>query len=321
MTDVKKIKKLFVFGLGYTGKRAAIEFRAAGFQIGGTCRTEHTAQVAREQLGAQASVYVFDGQSPFDQVAEALENVTHVIMSAPPVAAAADDQDKKGSDPIILHVGDELKKRAGQLEWLAYLSTTGVYGDTLGKWVDETAQLLAPLYDRAQRRVSAEREWQSDKLGPLPVHIFRLPGIYGPGRGPIASVRAGRAKRVVKPGHVFNRIHVDDIVNVLLASATASKQRQQGHQEIYNVTDDLPAPAHEPVAYACELLGVDAPPLVEWDEAQKSMSSMELAFYSGSRLCSNEKIKSRLGVKLRYPTFREGLLAQLKEENANETNK
>ena len=192
---------------------------------------------------------------------------------------------------------------APQLRWVGYLSTTGVYGDHGGEWVDE-ATPLTPSTKRGHHRVTAEAQWQAQ---PLPLHIFRLAGIYGPGRGPFAKVRAGTARRIVKPNQVFSRIHVDDIAQVLLASID-----RPNPGAIYNVCDDEAAPPEEVLAHAAALLGVELPP--EEDYATAEMTPMARSFYAESKRVRNSRMKEELGVELRYPSYRDGLRALLAEE-------
>jgi nucleoside-diphosphate-sugar epimerase len=188
--------------------------------------------------------------------------------------------------------------------WLGYLSTTGVYGDQDGKWVDE-GTLPRPSQPRSIERLAAERAWQATGLdAAAAVDIFRLPGIYGPGRSAIDQVRAGTARRIDKPGQVFSRIHVEDIAGTVLMAIT-----QSHGGAIYNVADDLPAATGDVVAFACELLGKPVPPAIPWEEIAPSMSAMARSFYAENRRVRNDRIKDELGVVLRYPTYREGLRA------------
>jgi nucleoside-diphosphate-sugar epimerase len=188
------------------------------------------------------------------------------------------------------------------LRWAGYLSTTGVYGDCGGAWVDEDSP-LAPNVERARRRVEAEQAWRA---AGLPLHIFRLAGIYGPGRSAIDSVRAGTARRIVKPGQVFSRIHVEDIAQSVLASLDHPRPGA-----VYNLCDDDPAPPQEVIAYACRLLGVAPPPEIPWQQALATLSPMALSFYADSKRVRNDRMKAELGVTLAYPSYREGLRAIL----------
>ena len=194
--------------------------------------------------------------------------------------------------------------RAAQFDWVGYLSTTGVYGDQDGGWVDESAP-LNPSTRRGQWRRDAEARWSA--IPGLPLHIFRLAGIYGPGRGPFAKVRQGTARRIVKPGQVFSRIHVDDIAQVLAASIARPRPGA-----IYNVCDDDPAPPQDVIAHAAELLGVPVPPEIPIDEAE--MTPMARSFYAESKRVRNDRIKDELGVRLAYPDYRTGLAALLQAE-------
>ncbi len=207
--------------------------------------------------------------------------------------------------------GEDIAALPG-LRWLGYLSTTGVYGDRGGGWVDETARLL-PTGERGRRRVAAEQGW----LGlwhdsGVPVHIFRLAGIYGPGRSAFDALRAGTAKRIDKPGQVFSRIHVEDLARVLVASIG---QPRPG--AVYNVCDDDPSPPEAVVAHAATLLGMPQPPLVPFEAAE--LSPMARSFYDDNKRVSNRLIKTELGVCLLYPDFRVGLAAILADEACPKT--
>jgi nucleoside-diphosphate-sugar epimerase len=193
------------------------------------------------------------------------------------------------------------------VKWLAYLSTNGVYGNHDGAWVDETSELRATSV-RATRRAAAENAWRAfaDQFD-LPLIIFRLPGIYGPGRSAIDSIREGKAKRIYKKGQVFSRMHVDDI-----ASALAASMERPGAYDLYNLADNEPAPPQDVVEYACQLLGVEPPPLVSIEDA--NLSDMAKSFYADSKRVSNKRMKETLGVTLQYPSYREGLKAILAAE-------
>ncbi|KAF1328004.1 Nad-dependent epimerase/dehydratase, partial [Globisporangium splendens] len=312
-------KKLFVFGLGFSASRAALAFRAKGFEVAGTSRTQESAAQLAQQFphvfhaGADTgerkrNVFVFDGTKwdPSNDVSveQALAGVTHIIISVP--TGRTDGQE----DPVLYALREQLLAAvSGSLQWLAYLSTIGVYGETNGVAVDESAPVQSSV-KRSQMRIIAEKQWLETGL---PVHIFRIAGIYGPGRGTIMKVRSGTATRIHIPGRVFNRIHVDDIVNILLASAA-----KPNSCAIYNVCDDEPAPADQVTAYACELLNLPMVPSQTWEEAEATMSAMAKTFYAESKITKNDRIKNELGVKLIYPSYREGLLAQVMEEEANE---
>jgi hypothetical protein len=283
---------LFCFGFGYTVHVLARRLAAEGRIVGGTCRTADKASALR---AAGFPVEVFDRDHPVPR--GALDGVTRLLVSVPPDAAG---------DPVLAIHGDDIAGIEG-LRWLGYLSTTGVYGDRGGGWVDETAE-PSPSGERGRRRVAAEAGWLDlwHSRG-VPVHIFRLAGIYGPGRSPLEALRAGTAKRIDKPGQVFSRIHVEDLARVLAASI--SRPRPGG---VYNVCDDDPAAPEGVVAHAAALLGVPAPPLVPFEAA--GLSPMARSFYDDNKRVSNRLIKSELGVTLRYPDYRTGLAAILGEE-------
>jgi nucleoside-diphosphate-sugar epimerase len=283
--------KLFCFGLGYSAMALARSLLADGWAVAGTCRTEEK-RVALAAQGIEA--HLFDRGSPLSDPAAAFAQVTHVLSSVPPA---------EGGDPVVDAHGSEIAAISG-LRWVGYLSTTGVYGDRDGAWVDE-ATPPAPTTDRGRQRQDAEQAWCGlyQDHG-LPVHLFRLAGIYGPGRNQLESVRAGKARRIDKPGQVFSRIHVDDIVSVLRASMV-----RPNPGAAYNVCDDEPAPSREVVEFACQLLGVEAPPLVALEDA--GLTPMGLSFFAENKRVGNNRIKTDLGVRLRFPTYREGLQALL----------
>lgn len=277
--------RLFCFGLGFSGLTLARTLLAEGWQVAGTARSpEKCARLAA--MGIQA--VPFDGTAPLPD--QALEGTTHLLNSVPP---------GETGDPVLAHHALALAALP-DLEWVGYLSTTGVYGDRDGDWVDEDTP-VAPDVPRSMRRAHAERAWLH---ATPPAHIFRLAGIYGPGRSAIDQVQAGTAKRIVKPGQVFCRTHVEDIANVLRASMEAPNPGR-----IYNVCDDLPAPPQDVIVHACALLGVEPPPEVPFDQAE--MGPMAASFYADNRRVRNDRIKAELGVTLAYPTYREGLAAIL----------
>ena len=284
--------RLFVFGLGYTATVLARRLKGQGWIVGGTVQSEDK-RAALTAEGIQAAI--FEGTRPMEDFAAVAGRATHILSSVPPVG---------GSDPVVaLHADDIAGLKS--VKWVGYLSTTGVYGDTGGDWVDERAG-LHPTGPRGRARVDAERAWLDlGRLG-LPVHVFRLAGIYGPGRSALDQLRAGTARRVVKPGQVFSRIHVEDIAAVLMASMA-----EPNPGAVYNVCDDEPAPPQDVIAYAAALLGIAAPPEIPYDEAAKSMSAMARSFYDDNRKVANRRIKDELGVKLAYPDYRAGLKALL----------
>jgi len=284
--------RLLCFGLGYSARYLAQRLRRRGFAVVGTCRKADGIAALRD---AGIEPLIFDGQQPL--ALEAFAGITHVLSSVPP--------DRDGDPALRLH-GDWLDTHASGLAWIGYLSTTGVYGDTKGEWVDETSP-LHPSNDRSLWRVVAEQQWLGlwQRHG-APAHVFRLPGIYGPGRSAIDQVRASTARRIDKPGQIFSRIHVEDIA----ATLEASIDRPRGGA-IYNVADNEPAPNADVIACAFELLGQPVPPAIPYDQIAPSMTPMARSFYADSRRVRNTLIKDELGVRLAYPTYREGLRAIL----------
>lgn len=286
-------KKLFCFGFGYTAQKLAQQLAAKGYKIAGTTRDYERRDELREQ-GVEA--YVFDKNHPLVNPEIAFRDVTHILVSAPP--------DGSGDPAYLVHQDDFTT--IDTLQWVGYLSATSVYGNHDGDWVDEEDE-TNPGSIRGSRRALAERQWLDLWYrDAVPVHIFRLAGIYGPGRSAIETVRVGNAKRISKEGQVFSRIHVDDIVQVLMASM---EQLKPG--EIYNVADDCPSPSHEVIGYACQLLGIEPPPVTPWNEAE--LSPMAASFYKENKRVSNKKIKEKLGIDLLYPDYKAGLQAILKQ--------
>lgn len=289
---MKQSRHLFCFGLGYSALALARLLTSEGWRVTGSSRS---AEKAAELRALGFAGELFDRYHPLP--ADALRGATHVLVSVPP-----DD----AGDPVLDCHGDDIAALPG-LGWLGYLSTTGVYGDRGGGWVDETSALL-PTGARGRRRVMAEHGWlELRRRRGVPVHIFRLAAIYGPGRSPFAALRAGTAKRVHKPGQVFSRIHVDDLARVLDASIARPRPGA-----VYNVCDDDPTPPEAVVAYAAGLLGVAPPPLVPFAEAE--LSPVARSFYDDNKRVRNALIKSELRVVLRYPDYRTGLAAILAAE-------
>lgn len=289
------MNRLFCFGLGYCAAALARELKAKGWRIAGTARTRDKVKALADQ-GIEA--YQFD--APLAQPAAALAGATHILISTPPTV--------DGDPALSKHVHD-LSALAPRPSWVGYLSTTGVYGDHQGGWVDETTP-VAPSSERAKRRIAAEHAWLAwGAAVSVPVHVFRLAGIYGPGQNQLVSLREGKARRIVKPGQVFSRIHVDDVAAVLEASIA-----RPNAGAIYNVCDDEPAPPHEVVEYAAKLLNIDPPPVEPFEEAARTLGDMALSFYLDSKRVKNDRIKTELGITLRHPTYREGLNALLREQ-------
>jgi hypothetical protein len=274
MVDQKMVERaLFIFGLGYSSQAVARMAIEQGYSVAGTVRSQEKCDALKAH-GINAFVF---GKVP----ADIIENSSHILSSIPPQEGAG--------DMVIPYLPHSNK-------WLGYFSTTGVYGDYEGQWVDEESD-PRPNNDRLKRRLEAESQWR-ERGG----HVFRLAGIYGTGRSAVDDVLAGKARRIDKPGQVFSRIHVYDIAQIVLAS-----MNKPNRGAIYNVCDNEPAPAHEVVQFACKLLDREAPPLIPFDRAE--LSSMGKEFYSANRRVKNKRIKQELGVKLQYPTYREGLKA------------
>jgi nucleoside-diphosphate-sugar epimerase len=266
-------------GHGYTARSLTRRLHPQGWRIIGTTRD-------REQIGSirqsGADAVIWPGESPnFD-------GVTHLLISTAP---------NNTGDPVLNALGQEIAERAGQFRWVGYLSTTAVYGDHGGAWVDESTP-ATPASRRGNLRVLAERQWAA--IDGLPLHIFRLAGIYGPGRGPFSKLKRGGLRQIIKPGQVFSRIHVDDIAQVLAAS-----MERPDPGAIYNVCDDEPVPPQDVIAYAAELQGLPLPPSVPFEEAD--LTPMARSFYSENKRVRNDRIKRDLGIELRYPNFRVGL--------------
>jgi nucleoside-diphosphate-sugar epimerase len=278
--------RLFCFGYGYSAEALARRLSPRTLAMAGT----RTSLAAPQDLDVALAVY--KGDVPSAEVRALLAGTTHLLVSIPP--------DLEG-DAVLRHYRDDIAALPG-LAWVGYLSTVGVYGDCKGAWVDEDVP-THPISERSLRRAQAEQAWLDfgTEAGRR-VEVFRLSGIYGPGRSVIDNLRAGTARRIVKPGQVFNRIHVDDIARVLAAAI----DKDTGHR-IYNVSDDEPAPPEDVVAYAAELLGLPVPPAVAFDQA--GLSGMAASFWSETKRVKNARIRNALSVDLLYPTYREGLRA------------
>lgn len=284
---------LVCFGFGYCAEALACRLDPRHWRIIGTSRTEDGAKTISAK-GFEG--LVFDGQSVSPELESAISEANQCLISTPPGT---------DGDPVLRTCG-KLIGDAPQLDRLAYLSTVGVYGDTGGTWVDEDTP-PRPTHERSIRRLEAERGWLS--LGSAAVHgsqIYRIAGIYGPGRNPLLNLRDGTAQRIVKPGQVFNRIHVADIAQALEAGI---ERGQPGR--VYNLTDDEPAAPDAVIAYAADLLGIAPPEAVAFQDAK--LSPMAASFYGDNRRVRNSRLRQELGVDLLYPTYREGLTALAKE--------
>lgn len=276
--------KLFVFGYGYTAKALA---RRLGWAVAATARSAEAAEALRAE-GVEA-VDPVDSRA----LSAALEDATAILITAPP-----DDHGCPGLEALV----PALATGGSFPDWIGYLSTTGVYGDREGRWVFETSPLSARSIEGA-RRVRAERDWLEVGRGMgLTVQVFRLPGIYGPGRSAFERLAEGKARRIVKPGQVFSRIHVDDIASGLAASI--ARPRADG---IYNLCDDEPAPPQDVITYAAQLMGIEPPPEVAFEDARLPEAARR--FYAENKRVSNARAKAELGWLPAYPTYREGLRA------------
>ncbi len=280
---------LFCFGLGYCAAELSRRLAVKGWKISGT--TAHPDKIPL--LEARGVVpYLFDGTSAPREIADALNSATHILLSIPPDA---------DGDPAFHRFADIIAASA-TLTWIGYFSTVGVYGDAHGNWVDETTE-PNPGTQRGQRRLMAEAAWiDLAKTSGKSLVVYRLPGIYGPGRSAIDQLRAGTARRIFKPGQYTNRVHVADI-----ATAVEASMHLDRGVHIFNVTDDLPAPPQDVIEYGAELLGVPCPPAT--DPADEAVSSATRSFYIENKKVSNARMKSQLGITLAYPTYFDGLKA------------
>jgi nucleoside-diphosphate-sugar epimerase len=280
---------VFFFGMGYSSRataRALHQLHDPQTPIAGTTRTEDGAEAFAD---TNYRIHIFNGEQPGATLGEDLRNATHVILSIPP--------DERG-DPALLHHRADLDA-AEKLEWIGYFSTVGVYGDFGGEWVDEDAP-TRPVNFRSQQRVVAEEAWRAyARARGLPLFIERLAGIYGPGRSAFDKLREGTARRIVKPGQVFNRIHVGDIGRI---TALAALSKLAG---TYNLADTEPAPPQDLVTYAAEVMGVAPPPETPFETAQ--MTEMARSFYGDNKRVSSKRVLAALGTELEFPTYREGL--------------
>jgi nucleoside-diphosphate-sugar epimerase len=285
---------MLFFGFGFCAQALAPQLAARGWRMSATCRdAEKAAQV--EAMGI--TPLHLDG-APLTP--ERLAGVSHILLSAAPT---------REGDPALPLLTPALEARETALTWVGYLSTTGVYGDHAGAWIDEDTP-RGTMGARGQARVDAEAAWGAlAKAQDLPIHYFRLAGIYGPGRNQLVSMQNGKARRIEKQGQVFSRIHVDDIAQILLASIDKPHAGRA-----YSVCDDAPAPPQDVVAFAADLLGLEAPPLIAFEAAE--LSPMAQSFYADNKRIKNTRLKQELGVELLYPDYRAGLSALYQEMQA-----
>ena len=282
-------KTLLSIGHGFSARALAARLVPQGWRIVGTTRSPDKADAIAD-TGVEPVVW------PGADLGALIAQFPNVLVSAGPDSAG---------DPVLNAVEDTVIRAAPDLRWVGYLSTTGVYGDHDGDWVDEDTP-LTPSTKRGRARVTAEARWQA--IPDLPLHIFRLAGIYGPGRGPFAKVRAGTARRIIKQGQVFSRIHVEDIAQALELSL-----QRPDPGAVYNLCDDDPAPPQDVIAHAAELLGLPVPPAIPFDQAD--MTPMARSFYAESKKVRNDRIKQALGWAPQFPTYRAGLAALLAQDS------
>ena len=289
---------LLCFGLGYSAEHFIARYGDGFSRIVGTVRGAERAAVLSARLAGRLKALLFDGKSAVPELLHAIGEADAALVSIP--------QDQSG-DPVLRACGEALR-RANRLRSVVYLSTVGVYGDRGGDWVDEATQ-PHPDSTRGFGRLNAEQRWQEfgQRRG-IPVAVLRLAGIYGPGRSALTQIARGDARRIVKPGQVFNRIHVDDIAQAVDA---ASARKASG---VFNVADDEPSPPGDPLVFAAQLMGVPPPPEIPYEQAEAAMSPLAKSFWQECRRVKNDKLKRELGVTLRYPTFREGLRALFEQE-------
>lgn len=281
--------KLFVFGLGYSATYFARVQVARGHQVRGTVRSR---EKATRYAGTGILARMFNTGGRDEEIESDIAECNALLISVPP---------GEGGDPVLRHFKEQIAS-ARNLRWIGYLSTVGVYGDRNGGWVDE-ATPINPTSERSRRRAQAETEWLAlTTASNAAVQIFRLAGIYGPGQNQLVQIARGTARRIIRPGQVFNRIHIEDIARVL--DASIAKPRNGA---IYNVTDDEPAPPQDVVSFAAQLCGAPPPPEVKIEDA--ALSDMGRSFYEENKRVRNHLIHDELGVSLAYPTYREGLAA------------
>jgi nucleoside-diphosphate-sugar epimerase len=289
------VSTLLCFGFGYSAQHYVANYGHRHDRIIGTTRSADSAAALASQKfgGSSVEMIMFDGKSASPALEAAAREATMLLVSIAP-----DD----GADPVLARLGEALAA-APQLATIVYLSTIAVYGNHDGVWIDETTP-VAPVLARGGERVDAERAWQAfGAARGIPVAVVRIAGIYGPGASAIEALKAGRARRIVKAGQVFNRIHVDDLAQVIEMAAI---RRADG---VFNAADDEPTAPGDPIAFAASLIGVTPPAEIAFEDARKTMTPLAISFYGESKRVRNDRIKAVLGVSLRYPTYREGLRA------------
>jgi len=287
---------LVCLGLGYCAQHYVGEFGSRFDRVVGTTRNaDRAAALGRERLGGKpVEMLVFDGASPSNELKAAISEADALLVSAAPA---------DGRDPVLAGLEEEIVQ-APRLKSVVYLSSLGVYGDSGGAWIDESAPTIPALARRGGTRIEAEHDWRT--LGArrnLPVAILRLGGIYGPGRNGMVRLLRGSVHRIAKPGHVSNRVHVYDIAQAIDAAFVRNAEG------VFNVVDDEPASPSDQIAFAARLIGIEPPPEIPYEDAGKLASPMALSFYDGCIRARNDKLKKALGVQLRYPTYRDGLHA------------
>ena len=289
-------KKLFCFGFGYVAQHLAKKLKAddPSWEICGTTTDLEKLSKMRES-GIKA--YLYSDDKPFNDPLFILKDVTHILISTPP--------NKQGDIVFQSHARDILQ--IDTIQWVGYCSSVSVYGNRDGEWVDESAE-IRPTSERGSKRARGESAWlKMRRIAGVPINVFRLSGIYGPKRSALDTVRAGNPRRIDKGGHAFNRIHVDDIVQVMIASMS-----QPHPGDIYNLADNDPAPSHELITYACQLLGKAPPPMVKYEDID--MAPIARSFYKDNKRVSNQKIKDKLKIILKHGDYRSGLDTIFEEE-------
>lgn len=272
----------FIFGAGFSGLETGRQIAASGASVAGTSRSEAKFGKLRQ---AGIEPFIFAGQLDAPLTGR-LSSVTHLLVSIGP-----DD----GGDPLVPEQGPQLSAAMPNLKWIGYLSTVGVYGDHDGAWVDETTD-CKPVSARSIERLKAEAAWQAfADIKNVPLAVMRLSGIYGPGRNAFCNLADGTAKRIIKPGQVFNRIHVEDIASAVRFLA------EHGLGGLFNVSDDEPAPPQDVVVFAADRMGVPPPPEIDYDSA--NLSPMARSFYGEVKRVSNAKLKAA-GYQFRHPDYR-----------------